>query len=86
MTHVSNIWKDDIRKLFETLGADPYSFLWRVVGDFEVNGHKVQITSSTQFGQVIIDNCYVKVGGNGTVVADGEKYTNIDYAMHKLGF
>ena len=86
MTHIPNYYKDDVRQLFDTLGADPYSYLWCVVGDFEINGHEVQITSSTQAGQVIIDNCYVKVGGNGTVVADDEKYTNIDYAMHKLGF
>ncbi|MBQ2856661.1 MAG: hypothetical protein IJE78_05980 [Bacteroidaceae bacterium] len=89
MTHIPVYNKDYVQKLFEELAKDPYSYLWQVVGDFEINGHEVMITSSSQFKQVIIDNVYVRVGvpGEGCVITtDGRKLTNLEYTMYRLGF
>lgn len=73
------------RGLFELLGTNEYSLLWRMVDDFICNGHLVSIKESTQFYHVIIDWHYVKIGGVG-VVQDrfGVVRSNFDYAMHLL--
>ena len=81
-----NYEKDNVRKLFEELGRDEYSYLWHVVGDFEINGHEVSITSSKQFGHVIIDNVYVRVKDGCIITAHDRKFSPIEYAMYKLGF
>ena len=88
MTHIPKYDKEYVEKLFEELAKDPYSYLWHVVGDFEINGHEVKITSSTQMHQVIIDNAYVRIGlpGTGCMIADGKQFTNLEYAMYRLGF
>ena len=87
MTCINIYYKDYVRKLFENLAKDPYSYLWHVVGDFEINGHEVSITRSTQMHQVIIDNIYVNINPMCSIVANGITYDNsIDYAMFRLGF
>ena len=86
MTHLPIYVKDDVEKLFNELSKDEYSYLWRVVGDFEINGHEVSVTSSRQFGHVIIDNVYVRVKGGCTITAHDRKFSPIEYAMYKLGF
>lgn len=87
MTHIPNYNKNYVRKLFEELAKDPYSYLWYVVGDFEINGHEVSITRSTQMYQVIIDNTYVNINPMCSIVANGITYDNsVDYAMFRLGF
>lgn len=87
MTHIDNYCKDYVRRLFENLAKDPYSYLWHVVGDFEINGHEVSITDSTQMYQVIIDGVYVSISPMCSITNNDITYDNsIDYAMYRLGF
>lgn len=86
MTHLPNYEKDNVQKLFEELGKDDYGYLWHVVGDFEINGHHVNVTGTTLFGHIVIDNGYVRVRDGATIIEGDKRYTPIEYAMHKLGF
>ena len=70
------------KEIFETLRANAYSPLWLLVDDFQCNGHTIRVKDSSLFLSVIIDNCYQRIGGNCTIVANGVTYSDpLDYVM-----
>lgn len=53
---------------------------------FVINGHELS-TYSNQHHQLVIDHCYVSVSPVGAIIGiDGKTYSNIEYALKKIGF
>ena len=53
--------------------------------EFLINGHRLSNVSNYHH-QVVIDDGYVSVGENGCYIVGDKEYSNIDYALMRLGF
>lgn len=61
------------------LSQDPYSPLWKLIEDFECNGHIISVKRSNQWNHVIIDDVYYCIGGVGKIQYRGQNYSYLEY-------
>ena len=73
---------DYVIDMFKLLSENPYSALWEIADDFEINGHIVSIKKSSQFNHVIVDGRYVTI--SGYVQENGISYTGTAYIRNIL--
>ena len=89
-----NLTKEQVAGFIDWLANDEY---WgHTISDYElshgeeevvfiINGHRLS-NYSGQHHHVVIDNAYVSVHQNIGVIADGQEFKGVEYALYKLGF
>ena len=53
--------------------------------EFIINDHRLSNVSNYHH-QLVIDDGYVSVGKNGCYIVNNKEYSNMDYALMRLGF